>query len=310
MSDPAGAGTYRTRMRGYLREMFPLPGHLAFSVLASAGTAAFVRSVQGGDIPFAAAAVASPAWNIFATLLILRLMDELKDRDIDRRLFPERPLPSGRVLESDIRRSLAGAIVLYLGANAYAAQVFLSAVLVLGYAGLMFRRFFAPTLLERSLPLTLATHTPVVPLLLLQAHIAAADRLGVPLGNLRWAAILPAVAMIWLSILGWEVARKIRAPREETAYVTYSQILGPAGAVAAAATAQGLAVLLGAHLSARLGLPALYPAALGAAWLLCAAAYARFLRRPDPTTSRLRPYAAAFVFAVLLAQLCAFGPGR
>jgi 4-hydroxybenzoate polyprenyltransferase len=296
-------------MRDYLREMFPLPGHLALALLAAAGIAGFVRTVQG-DGRLVPAAVASPAWNIIATLLILRLMDELKDRDLDRRLFPGRPLPSGRVRDSDIRGSLAAAIVLYLGANAYSLPVFLSAALVMGYAGLMFRRFFAPALLERSLPITLATHTPVVPLLLLQAYIATADRLGVPLSDLRWTAILTAVAMVWFSILGWEFARKIRAPEEETAYVTYSRILGPAGAVAAAATVQGLAVLLGVHLTARLGLPAFYPATLGAGWLLCAAAYARFLLRPDRTTSRLKPYAAAFVFAVLLAQLCAFGLGR
>ena len=208
-----GAGTYLSRMRGYLREMLPLPGHLAFALLAGAGTAGFLRTVQGDDVPLGAAAVASPAWNIFATLLILRLMDELKDRDIDRRLFPERPLPSGPGARVGHRRTLAAAIVLYLAANAHAAPVFLSAALVLGFAGLMYRRFFAPALLERSLPLTLATHTPVVPLLLLQAHVAAADRLGIPPGELRWTAILPAVAMVWCSILGWELARKIRARR-------------------------------------------------------------------------------------------------
>ena len=278
----AGAGTYLSRMRGYLREMFPLLIDLAFALLAGAGIAGFLRTVHGGDVSFAAAAVASPAWNIFATLLILRLMDGLKDRDIDRRLFPDRPLPSGRVLESDIRRTLAATIVLYLAANAYAAPVFLAAALVLGYAGLMYWRFFAPARLERSLPLTLATHTPVVPLLLLQAHVAAADRLGIPPGELRWADILPAVAMVWCSILGWELARKIRAPAEETAYVTYSRILGPAGAVAAAAAAQGLAVALGVHLAVRFRLPPWHPATLGAAWVLCAAAYARFLLPAGP----------------------------
>ena len=46
-------------------------------------------------------------WSYFAVPLMLRLMDELKDADIDRELFPDRPLPSGRVLESDIKRSLA-----------------------------------------------------------------------------------------------------------------------------------------------------------------------------------------------------------
>jgi hypothetical protein len=143
-------------------------------------------------------------------------------------------------------------------------------------------------------------------LLLLQAFLSAADRLAVPVSELRWTVILPYVAMIWFSILGWELARKIRAPGEETAYVTYSQILGPAGAVSAAATAQGIAVLLGAHLYARLDLAASYPALLGAGWLLCALGYARFLHRPDSTTSRLKPFAVTFICTVLLTQLYAF----
>jgi len=116
--------------------------------------------------------------------------------------------------------------------------------------------------------------------------------------------------MIRFSILGWELARKIRAPEEESAYVTYSQILGPAGAVAAAGSAQGIAVLLGFYLCVAAGLPAIYPAVLAGAWLLCAAAYLRFLRRPSARTSRLKPVAAAFAFAVLVVQLLAFAMPR
>jgi hypothetical protein len=304
------ASAFCGRMKCYFQEMFPLARHLALSAIAAIGIAGFVRTVHGASIPFSAQAIVSPAWNIFAMLLILRLMDELKDRDIDRRLFPERPLPSGRVRESDIRGSLIAAMALYLSANAYSMTVLLWAVLVMGYAGLMFVRFFAPERLERSLPITLATHTPSAPLMLLQACVAAADRLGVPMSDLRWGAVLPYVGMIWFSILGWELARKIRAPEEETAYVTYSQILGPRGAIAAAAAVQGLAVLLGVYLYVRLDPPALYLGVLALGWLLCAVAYARFLHRPNSTTSRLKPFAAAFIFAVLLADLYAFGSPR
>jgi hypothetical protein len=73
---------------------------------------------------------------------------------------------------------------------------------------------------------------------------------------------------------------------------------------------QGIAVLLGLHLYARLDLAAPYLAVLGAGYLLCAMAYIRFLRRPNPTTSRLKPFAMTFMVAVLLAQVYAFGSPR
>ena len=70
-------------------------------------------------------------------------MDELKDLDIDRALFPERPLPAGRVKESDIKASLVAVIVIYLGANAVHGLTLLAAVVITAYALLMFKRFFA-----------------------------------------------------------------------------------------------------------------------------------------------------------------------
>jgi hypothetical protein len=302
----AGFSGYFVRMRGYLREMFPLPTQLVLAAITGLGIAGYAGVVHGlqGRLPLKA--ILAAGWSVFAMALVLRLMDELKDRDIDRQLFPERALPSGRVRESDIRISLGAANALYLATNACSVPVLASAAATLAYAWLMYARFFAPAALKRSLPITLATHTPIVPLLLLQAFAAAGERLGVPVGGMRWSAILPYVAMIWAAVLGWELARKIRAPAEETAYVTYSQILGPAGSVAAAAAAQATSVLLGVHLYAGLGLPAWYPAVLVTAWLVCVAAYARFLLRPGARTSQLKPVAAVFVFTVLAAQALAF----
>ena len=39
------------------------------------------------------------AFTVFAFLLWLRVADDLKDFETDKRLFPDRPLPSGRVLK-------------------------------------------------------------------------------------------------------------------------------------------------------------------------------------------------------------------
>jgi len=302
----ASLAGYALRMRGYLGDLFPLPAHIAFALLAASGIAGFTRTVHGVSAALSLGLVTGIAWNVFAMLLILRLMDELKDRDIDRRLFPERPLPSGRVRESDIRWSLGAMIVLYLLANLHSPMPFVLAMVVVGYAMLMFKRFFIAVILENSLPLTLATHTPVVPLIWLQAFATAAGSFGIPLSGLRWQPIGLYVAMLWLGVLGWELSRKIRSAEEENDYVTYSRILGPMRAVAVAAGTQAVAMLIGALLYFRFAPGAPYLMVMGAGGAACCWGYVRFLANPNPRTSRLKPFAATFLFALLLAQLYGF----
>jgi 4-hydroxybenzoate polyprenyltransferase len=293
-------------MRVYLAEMFPLPRHALMAGAAGLGIAGYVRTIQGLDVPIPAVGALAAGWGIFTMLLILRLMDEIKDRDIDRALFPERPLPSGRVLESDIRLTLALATAGYLLPSLRSPQSTAFACLTLGYALLMLKRFFAPERLKRSLPITLATHTPVVPLLYLQAFVAVASHYGVALAELRWPLVAAYVGMLWLATLGWEISRKIRCPQEETAYVTYSQLLGKGGAVAAAALVQTMALGIGAGLQLRLGPGAPYLALMALGWAAACAGHLRFLLHPSPRTSRLRGYATGFVLALLAAQVYGF----
>jgi 4-hydroxybenzoate polyprenyltransferase len=297
---------YFSRMHVYLKEMFPLTGHLAIALLAALDIAGFAATVQRAHAAQAPALVVSTAWNIFAILLTLRLMDELKDEDIDRRLFSDRPLPSGRVLESDIRLSLVVVTALYLASNLRSPLIAVSSSFVLGYALLMYKRFFAPALLKKNLPITLLTHTPIIPLIWLQAFVTVSQLSGVSVSDMAWRSIALFVAMSWMMMLGWELSRKIRSSEEENEYVTYSQILGPAGAVAAAWAAQtvALGICIYLYFSFALGIP--YLVLVGLGWVACCWAYARFLLRPNPRTSKFKPYASIFAFAILLAQVYGF----
>ena len=306
---PIGRG-YFFRMHDYLREMLPIPRHALLAALAAIGVVGFTTTVQSAHAILSSAAVLSVAWNVFAMLMILRLMDELKDAAIDRRLFPERPLPSGRVSERDIRISLGATASLYILANLYSAAAAISALLVLGYALLMFKRFFAPALLERSLPITLATHTPIVPVIWSQAFIAAASAQGIALSDMRWGPIALYVAMMWLAMLGWELSRKIRSTEEESEYVTYSQLLGRAGAVTLATGVQTGAALIALFFWSHLGLGFPYLALVALGWAVSCWGHARFLIRPDRRTSKLKPYASAFIIGLVLAQIYGFALSR
>ncbi len=301
----AGVREPAARLRAYLGEMYPVPQRTAAAVLVSVSLAMQLARIHGLEAQPLSSATLLGAWAVFAFLLTLRLMDELKDVEVDRALFPRRPLPSGRVLESDLSAALAVSAALFVGAHAAAGPALGTAVITLGYAVLMFRWFFVPHRMRPSLPLTLATHTPVIPLLLLHlvAVFAATRSLGVR--DLHGPAVLALVLALWTGFFAWEIARKIRAPEEETDYVTYSRLLGTRGAVALAASVQTLSLGLGLWLHARYGFSwAFLPPAVGG-YLIALAGHARFLRAPGPTTSRLRPFAEAQVFGLLLGGVLA-----
>jgi 4-hydroxybenzoate polyprenyltransferase len=298
---------YRRRMWAYLSEMFPIPGRLVLAVLLYLAVALFVADIAGVQIALISWFTALGVWSAFAPLLILRLMDELKDRDIDALLFPERPLPSGRVEVRDLGVTLVAVGVLYLGANAFVAEAFFGAAIVMGWSLLMFKRFFMPQAHRASLPLTLMTHNPIFPLIILHLVAIGTVAAGRDFSELPWSLVAPFIVMVWLPNLAWELARKIRSPEEETSYVTYSQILGSTGAVVTTAGVQAVSVALGVYLFAQLSLSWIYVGMLAAAYAVALWGFGRFLLRPSPETSGLRPYAEVFVIGVLAAQIVEFG---
>lgn len=291
---------FASRMRLYLAEMHPVAPRSFAALMASASFLTILGRIHGMPSTSWPHGVFLGAWSVFGLMLILRLMDELKDVEVDRALFPQRPLPSGRVLEGDIAFTLGAVVVLYLSAHAGVGYAFWSAVAVLGYAFLMFRWFFAPGFMRPRLLLTLATHTPIIPLLLLHMLVlfAVGQRLGP--GQIRWAPSLLVVGLYWALLFAWEVSRKVRSHEEEDAYVTYSRLLGPRGALLLACGAQTLALVAGLHLVRAHGLSWAFASGLAAGYLVSLLAQARFLLRPDPRTSRLRPFAEANIFSAFV----------
>ncbi len=294
---------FARRMRVYLGEMFPVPLRLLMAVLLYASFARVLARVHQWPLAPTLRELVLGSGSVFATMLVLRLMDELKDAEVDRRLFAWRPLPSGRVLESDLRLALALVSAVFVAAHLGQGLALWTALGVLGYATLMRRWFFLPEVMRPRLLLTLATHNPVIPVLLLHLVVIAAEARGRGLADLDGGALLPVIVIYWAPVFAWEIARKIRSPGEEDAYVTYSRLFGPAGAVLLVAAAQTLALGLGLRLGHVHGLHPAWLACAGVGWAIAQAAHVRFLLRPDARTSRLRPFAELFFLAVLLGGL-------
>jgi 4-hydroxybenzoate polyprenyltransferase len=294
---------YFRRMWTYLAEMFPILPRLASSALLYISFVYFLERIHKmkGSIysPYTFVGI----WSIFALMLILRLMDELKDMEIDIELFRDRPLPSGKVLELDIRFSLVVVIVFYLAANIFIGHAFWMAVFVLGYSLMMFKYFFMPWILRRYLLLNLLTHNPIVPMILIYLLILFSFEHKLPLKNLNWHSSLLLIGMYWAMFFAWEIARKIRSREEENAYVTYSQIFGPFGAVLIAVGTQTIAFIIGFYFFWALSLSGIFLAILLAGYGMTIWGHTRFVIHPNPATSRLKPFAERFILSILVAQI-------
>lgn len=160
-------------------------------------------------------------FTIFAFLMILRIADDFKDYELDKRLFPERALPSGRVTKTDLAIALTAIVtasvvlnVLYMNNVGWFLFLYI-------YGTLMALWFFQKNKIQSSLPLALVTHNPVMMVLNLYIITFVCYKYQLPL--ISWPTILLAFTMYFPSLI-WEVSRKIRAPKDETEYVTYSKL--------------------------------------------------------------------------------------
>jgi 4-hydroxybenzoate polyprenyltransferase len=300
-NDP-GKG-FAERMAEYLGEMYPIPRFLGNWLLLYAGFSAILARIHGIRLDLFSWHSAVGIISLFLFGLILRLMDELKDRDIDRELFSHRPFPSGRVLESDIKVSLLATMALFLLINSWMGITFLMALILLGYSLLMFRFFFIPRILRQYLLLALVTHNPVVALTLLYVVAVFAFGQGLAPSEVHWPPTILLIVMFWAMLFAWEVARKIRSPKEENAYVTYSRILGLPGAVLLAGGAQTLSFIIGLYFFKTLSLSLVFLAFLTIGYGRTVWAYTHFLMAPSPSTSKLKPCAEQYTLITSLAGI-------
>ncbi|MBO4578760.1 MAG: UbiA family prenyltransferase [Clostridiales bacterium] len=164
------------------------------------------------------------AWTVFAFLLWLRIADDLKDFETDKELFPDRPLPSGRVKKKDVMVACVIVQVITVALNIIFMReniIFFIILYIYGY--LMSKWFFQRAKIQPSLPLALITHNPVqafVNLYIIAFTLIKYDLPWVTLTNIMalWTLYFPALI--------WEVSRKIKAPKDENDYTTYSKLFG------------------------------------------------------------------------------------
>lgn len=207
----------------YLRERYPPAQQLFVAALVFFEIYFVLLLNEGVRLFRLGAGEAVGAWTVFAFLLLLRIADDFKDHETDKQLFPERPLASGRVDQRDVWVLLGVVVAVTIGLNVAFMNNLGFFVFLFTYGFAMSMWFFAKDKIQPNLVLALITHNPVMMILNVYVISYTCFAYGLPL--LTWTTFLLAWTMYFPGLI-WEVARKIRAPQDETAYVTYSSLFG------------------------------------------------------------------------------------
>lgn len=211
------------RLNIYFKEMYPIIPRLLlgamvfleiyFIVLLNSGVTRFQLGIQEIVCGF----------TVFSFLCWLRIADDFKDYELDCRLFAHRPLPSGRVKKKDLAIFVTILIVVTLLLNLIFMNNFLFCLFLYTYGSLMAIWFFQKHKIQKSLPLALVTHNPVQ--MIMNIYIISFTVIKYDIAPFSLTNILAAFTLYFPALI-WEVTRKIRAPQDETEYVTYSKLFG------------------------------------------------------------------------------------
>jgi 4-hydroxybenzoate polyprenyltransferase len=298
------------RIAGYIREMFP-PLVSVLAALMHFAAVYFGAQALEGHTPLRLTwRGAAGALSVILFFLLMRVYDELKDVETDLRLgragdprYKDRAIVTGRIQVSDLRVLRWTVTGLLIAVNIPSGFPVPLAVFAVAFflTWCSFHWFFWPPM-SRYLLVAFVTHNPLVMVVAVYVASIAIRDFGL-FGRTGELAAL--IVGLWATMAAWEISRKIRAVQDETAYTTYSKVLGwrLAGVLPLFFVLVSAACFV--FVGASLALPRLYAAFVIAAVLLVATICGRFERRPNTKTANIRPYVEAFSF-IAVTGFCVF----
>lgn len=225
------------RLNIYFKEMYPILPRLILGYLVF-GEMYFIIALNGGITTLNGLEMIGAngsrtlgiqelicGFTVFSFLCWLRIADDFKDYELDCRLFSYRPLPSGRVTKKDLGIFITCLIIFTLLINLLFMPNFIFCVILYTYGSLMAVWFFQKYKIQKSLVKALVTHNPVQ--LILNMYIISFVLIkykGVI--SVKPLYIGCALFTLYFPAFIWELSRKLRAPKDETEYVTYSKLFG------------------------------------------------------------------------------------
>lgn len=171
-----------------------------------------------------------PAFSTFLLLIYYRISDEFKDYETDKKYFPDRPIPSGRVHLLDLKILLLVVTALSIGINLVYSGALKDFLYALIFTALMGKWFFMEKFISSNRLIAFFTHAPVG--FFLYYYM---EKYILNLYGLEWSFIycLNVIGFIVFPGLVWEILRKTYWPEDEMpGYQIYSTMLGFTGSLA------------------------------------------------------------------------------
>lgn len=316
MTEPTEQHSSRIRRMWTLSEQFPPIPMLLVGFLTYCALDWSLQGLAGGSDPLVLTWRVIPgALSVTLLAFILRVYDELKDADSDRRLaaagderYMNRPIVTGAITEGDLHaaRWLTSGVLLVC-ALSLGLKALIAFALAYFVFWLSFKWYFYPKIQE-SLFLALVTHNPLT--LVVELYVVAMFWVGAAIPGPLWALGLLLLGL-WFPLTAWETSRKIRLPDMETDYETYSKIFGWRGAACVSQTLVliSLGCLVGFGQVSGVGGGVFY-GILGVGALVALGGVLRLLLKPTPAATKLRPFMEVYSFATQAGLCIAWGVSR
>lgn len=294
------------RINIYFKERFPFWMYLILvSILFL--SLSFIAQILSNQTPVIDYYSIGGILSGFLMMLLIRTFDDIKDKELDDEIFPDRPVSRGAVLLSDVNMLALISFVLLVLINSIVLPktVFVFAVMII-YALLTFKWFFTKDLHLKKPKLAMITHQPLpfaIIFYLLQVALATGNIYD-EMTNLHFALFF----VYALPITAWEVSRKIKAAENENKHETFSKIFGLVPAVLIPIILYTITVGLSFRIAHLIGLHILFSILLFIYWLYLIYNFIRFLKNPIPKKNNLQKTAMLFtglLFSTLIIFLLA-----
>lgn len=170
-----------------------------------------------------------PSLSTFLLLVYYRVSDEFKDFETDKKFFPDRPIPSGKITLKELGMVLIIVSALSIILNLffpYAIGEFLAAFI---FTFCMGKWFFMESIISKNRLIAFLTHAPVG---IFMYGYTEKYLLATYQQHMDVAPLLSLICFILFPGLTWEVLRKTYLPKDEMpGYQIYSTMLGFRGAL-------------------------------------------------------------------------------
>lgn len=209
----------------YTKERFPLPVLVPFS-LAMFYLSYLFPNALSQSAPFQTMDSLLGWVVVLLVLLHVRIMDEHKDYERDRDVYPDRMLSKGLITLPDLRKIFYFIVLVQLAASIYlgVGQLILWTA-IFAYTLLMLKEFFVPEFLNARTGLYLVTHQLSAPLIFLYGLMLRLDVTGIPAGE--WPMIAVFLIGSTMAMMNYEISRKTwSADREHEHADSYTRVWG------------------------------------------------------------------------------------